>query len=156
MMSLITALQRGPPPDTCWLKNSVTAQWDYCQHFSIPKRNASTVQTRIFFFWRKKKKLGIPGMSQSLQKRWSSYSTIEQVMLHLESVCGSDRGACWGTTVGRRELPVSTRQFQIKYDDQPPSNAHSSHGVWWLLGLSKWCLPIGRDRKADKKASVVH
>lgn len=61
------------------------------------------VQIRTFFFFKEKKKLRIPGVLQSLQERCSSCPNIERVVLHLESVCSSDRVSVGGRGEGQSE-----------------------------------------------------
>lgn len=87
----------------------------------------------------------ISGVLQSLQKRWSSYSTIEWVMLHLESVCGSDRGACWGHSLKKR-----ASCFNKTVSDQilSPATLWSPFQPWCLMILgSLKVMPIGRGRE---------
>lgn len=84
------------------------------------------------FFFKEKKKLRIPGVLQSLQERCSSCPNIERVVLHLESVCSSDRVSVGGRGGGdslKKRASVSTRQLQIKYHHQPLSKVCSSHSV---------------------------
>lgn len=81
------------------------------------------------FFFKEKRKLRIPGVLQSLQERCSSCPIIERVVLHIESVCGSDRASVEGMYHLKKRVSVSTRQFQIKYYHQPPSTVSSSHSV---------------------------
>lgn len=105
--------------------------WNTVNIFLFLKGMCLKFKLEPFFFFKEKKKLRIPGVLQSLQERCSSCPNIERVVLHLESVCSSDRvsvGGRGGDSLKKR-ASVSTRQLQIKYHHQPLSKVCSSHSV---------------------------